>query len=212
MKDRIFAVAHYADAGVLYLLIVLSLISLGIIIERYIRLNQVVKQSQKEMKKIEEALSQVKIDHLEDIDLDKDSLHGKILNYSLEHIKTNGLTGLSETFDSFIQFQQPRLEKSLTFLATVGSNAPYIGLFGTVLGIMKSFYDMSNATDAGQQTVMAGISAALIATAAGLLVAIPNIVAFNYFQKQVKGIIAGITNLKDIVIAYGKMKSVGTNE
>lgn len=206
MKDRIFAIAHFADAGVLYLLIVLSILSLGLIIERAWKLSVIVKQSQREMKKIETAMAEVKIDHLEELELEPESLHGKILNYSLEHIKSNGLKGLPETFDSFIQFQQPRLEKSLTFLATVGSNAPYIGLFGTVLGIMKAFYDMSQASDAGQQTVMAGISAALIATAAGLLVAIPNIVAFNYFQKQVKSIIGGIYNLKDIVIAYGKMR------
>lgn len=206
MKDRIFAVAHYADAGVLYLLIALSLVSLALIVERYIRLNRIVKQSNREMKKIENAMEAVKIDDLEKIPLDPTSLQGKILNYSFEHLKQNGLKGLPETFDTFVQFQQPRLEKSLTFLATVGSNAPYIGLFGTVLGIMKSFYDLSNATDAGQQTVMAGISGALIATAAGLLVAIPNIVAFNYFQKQVKGIISGIQNLKDIVVAYGKMR------
>lgn len=206
MKDRIFAVAHYADAGVLYLLIALCVVSLALIVERYIRLNKIVKQSKREMAKIEDAMAAVKIADLEKIPLDPDSLQGKILNYSFEHMKQNGLKGLPETFDTFIQFQQPRLEKSLTFLATVGSNAPYIGLFGTVLGIMKSFYDMANATDAGQQTVMAGISAALIATAAGLLVAIPNIVAYNYFQKQVKGIIAGIQNCKDIVIAYGKMR------
>lgn len=205
MKDRIFAVAHYADAGVLYLLIALCVVSLVLIVERYIRLNKVVKQSKQEMAKIEEAMSQVKIADLEKIPLDPESLQGKIMQYSFEHMKQNGLKGLPETFDTFIQFQQPRLEKSLTFLATVGSNAPYIGLFGTVLGIMKAFYDMSNATDAGQQTVMAGISAALIATAAGLLVAIPNIVAYNYFQKQVKSIIAGIQNCKDIAIAYGKM-------
>ncbi len=205
MKDRIFAVAHYADAGVLYLLIALCMVSLFIIVERYIRLNKVVKQSKCEMAKIEDAMAQVKIANLEKIPLDPESLQGKIMHYSFEHMKQNGLKGLPETFDTFIQFQQPRLEKSLTFLATVGSNAPYIGLFGTVLGIMKAFYDMSNATDAGQQTVMAGISAALIATAAGLLVAIPNIVAYNYFQKQVKSIIAGIQNCKDIAIAYGKM-------
>ncbi len=71
---------------------------------------------------------------------------------------------------------------------------------------MKSFHDLAHATSAGQQTVMAGISAALIATAAGLMVAIPNIVAYNYFQKQVKAIIGGIESTKDMVVAYAKMK------
>ncbi len=206
MKDRIFAVAHYADAAVLYLLIALTFLSLAIIIERYIRLSKVAKLSSEQRKKLEEAMSSVKINNLEDVKLDPESLEGRVLNYAFEHIKQNGLNGLSETFDSYIKFQKPKLEKSLAFLATVGSNAPYIGLFGTVLGIMKSFHDMAHATNAGQQTVMAGISAALIATAAGLMVAIPNIVAYNYFQKQVAAIIGGIEGTKDMVVAYAKMK------
>lgn len=206
MKDRIFAVAHYADAGVLYLLIALTFLSLAIIFERYVRLNKIAKQSAEQRRKLEEAMAAVKIGDLEDVDLDPLSLEGRVMNYGFEHLKQSGLKGLEETFDTFIKFQQPKLEKSLAFLATVGSNAPYIGLFGTVLGIMKSFHDLAHATSAGQQTVMAGISAALIATAAGLMVAIPNIVAFNYFQKQVKAIIGGIENCKGMLVAYGKMK------
>ena len=92
------------------------------------------------------------------------------------------------------------------FLATVGSNAPYIGLFGTVLGIMKSFNDLAQSAQAGQNSVMAGISAALIATAAGLLVAIPAVLAYNYFQKQVKLIVGNYDSVKDLSIAYSKQK------
>jgi biopolymer transport protein TolQ len=206
MKDRIFAIAHFADQGVLYLLIALTFASLALIVERYMKLNKLAKQSAEQRQKLEEAMSAVKIANLEDVQLDPTSLEGRVMTYGFEHLKQNGLKGLSETFDTFIKFQQPKLEKSLAFLATVGSNAPYIGLFGTVLGIMKSFHDLANSTNAGQQTVMSGISAALIATAAGLLVAIPNIVAFNYFQKQVKAIIGSVESCKDIMIAYGKMK------
>ncbi|MBY0385582.1 MotA/TolQ/ExbB proton channel family protein [bacterium] len=206
MKDRIFAIAHFADQGVLYLLIALTFASLALIVERYMKLNKLAKQSAEQRQKLEEAMSAVKIANLEDVKLDPTSLEGRVMTYGFEHLKQNGLKGLAETFDTFIKFQQPKLEKSLAFLATVGSNAPYIGLFGTVLGIMKSFHDLANSTNAGQQTVMSGISAALIATAAGLLVAIPNIVAFNYFQKQVKAIIGSVESCKDIMIAYGKMK------
>lgn len=206
MKDRIFAIAHFADQGVLYLLIALTFASLALIVERYMRLNKLAKQSAQQREILEEAMSNLKISNLEDVQLDPTSLEGRVMTYGFEHLKQNGLKGLAETFDTFIKFQQPKLEKSLAFLATVGSNAPYIGLFGTVLGIMKSFHDLANSTNAGQQTVMSGISAALIATAAGLLVAIPNIVAFNYFQKQVKAIIGSVESCKDIMIAYGKMK------
>jgi biopolymer transport protein ExbB len=79
-----------------------------------------------------------------------------------------------------------RLERNLAFLATLGSNAPFIGLFGTVLGIIKAFHDLAGSQAGGPSVVMAGISEALVATAVGLMVAIPAVVAFNYFSRGVR--------------------------
>jgi len=208
MKDRIFAIAHYADAGVLYLLIALSVASLVLIVERYLRLSKIARKSAAERALLEATLQTGDSLALTDLSFSRDSLEGEVMNRAMNHLKKNGSKGLAEVFSTFVQMEQPRLERSLTFLATVGSNAPYIGLFGTVLGIMKSFHDLAHASSAGQQTVMAGISTALIATAAGLLVAIPNILAFNYFQRQVKGIVGGLETLKEAVISYAKVKGV----
>jgi biopolymer transport protein ExbB/TolQ len=87
-----------------------------------------------------------------------------------------------------------RLEKNLSFLGTLGANAPFIGLFGTVLGIIRAFEDLAQAglKPGGDQSavVMAGISEALVATAVGLLVAIPAVVAYNVFQRRVKRMLA----------------------
>lgn len=208
MKDRIFSVAHYADAGVLFLLIALSIASLIVIFERYVRLGRIAKSSKKQRDKLEEVLTRGNMSEIDTLQLVEGSLEARLVKRGMTHLKQNGRKGLEESFSTFVQFEQPKVERSLTFLATVGSNAPYIGLFGTVLGIMKSFNDLANATNAGQQTVMVGISAALIATAAGLMVAIPNILAFNYFQKQVKAIIAGLESFKDALIAYAKVKEL----
>jgi biopolymer transport protein ExbB len=79
-----------------------------------------------------------------------------------------------------------RLERNLAFLGTLGANAPFIGLFGTVLGIIKAFHDLAGSQSGGPAIVMAGISEALVATAVGLLVAIPAVVAFNYFNRRVR--------------------------
>jgi biopolymer transport protein ExbB len=68
----------------------------------------------------------------------------------------------------------------------VGSNAPFVGLYGTVGGIIRAFRDLSSSAEAGISSVIAGIAEALVATAVGLLVAIPAVVAFNYLQRQVK--------------------------
>lgn len=78
------------------------------------------------------------------------------------------------------------LEKRLGVLATFGNNAPFIGLFGTVLGIIKAFHDLGNTSDFGVKVVMSGISEALVATAMGLFVAIPSVIAYNYFVRKIK--------------------------
>jgi biopolymer transport protein ExbB len=72
------------------------------------------------------------------------------------------------------------------FLGTLGNNAPFIGLFGTVLGIIKAFHDLAGGQAGGPSVVMAGISEALVATAVGLIVAIPAVVAFNIFSRRVR--------------------------
>ena len=94
-----------------------------------------------------------------------------------------------------------QMERGLSFLATVGSNAPFIGLLGTVLGIMKAFQDLALDTDEGSAAVMSGISEALVATAVGLLVAIPAVVLFNYFRGLVKARLARASSLADQVLA-----------
>lgn len=74
-------------------------------------------------------------------------------------------------------------QKRLTVLATLGNNAPFIGLFGTVLGVIKAFNDLHFKAGAGIKVVMGGISEALVATAMGLLVAIPAVIAYNFFSR-----------------------------
>jgi len=81
--------------------------------------------------------------------------------------------------------EEERLEKNLPFLASVGSTSPYIGLFGTVWGIMHSFRGLANATQATLATVAPGISEALVATAMGLFAAIPAVMAYNRFAARV---------------------------
>lgn len=71
---------------------------------------------------------------------------------------------------------------------------------------MKAFDDLSKAADAGQQTVMAGISSALIATAAGLMVAIPAVLAYNYFQRLVKKVLANLESIQEMALALAKTK------
>ena len=91
---------------------------------------------------------------------------------------------------SALSRERLRLEQRLNFLGTLGNNAPFIGLFGTVLGIIRAFRDLSMDTQGNSSVVMAGISEALVATAVGLFVALPAVMAFNIFMKQVDSILS----------------------
>lgn len=102
------------------------------------------------------------------------------------------------------------MEKYLGVLATIGSVAPFIGLFGTVLGVMRAFRDLALAGSGGAAVVAAGIAEALVATAAGLLVAVPAVAAYNYFIRIVRRSTAelevGIGEALDVLPTSGREK------
>ena len=94
-----------------------------------------------------------------------------------------------------------RLERGLSFLATTGTSAPFIGLFGTVIGIMNAFRDIGLAGSASLAVVAPGIAEALIATAAGLAAAIPAVIAFNYANARLSQL---LERLEDFQLEYSE--------
>ncbi len=112
-----------------------------------------------------------------------------------EHMAAEGLAG------------RQAVELRLLILGTLGNNAPFIGLFGTVLGVIKAFHDLAQNSDAGPEAVMQGLSQALIATAVGLFVAIPCVMAYNYFQKRVKDLFAGAESMNRLLLARLKVRA-----
>jgi len=104
-----------------------------------------------------------------------------------EAIELSGIENVERSLRRASLSETTELEKSISFLATTGSTAPFIGLFGTVWGIMHAFVGLSGeSADLGIQTVAAPIAEALIATAVGLLAAIPSVMAYNYFNQKIK--------------------------
>ena len=123
----------------------------------------------------------------------------RILRTALTH-SHSGPEGVEDLLVASSLEQRARLEKRLLILGTLGNNAPFVGLFGTVLGVIKAFHDLSAAT-AGPDVVMQGLSEALIATAVGLFVAIPCVVGYNYFQKKVRDLLSGTESLGRFIMA-----------
>ena len=97
-----------------------------------------------------------------------------------------------------------RHEKRLAFLGTLGNNAPFVGLFGTVLGIIRAFHDLAANTGAGTQAVMSGIAEALVATGVGLLVALPAVATYNAFIRRVETLMSESEATAHTILAHLK--------
>lgn len=98
------------------------------------------------------------------------------------------MQGVQRSMRIAVTREESRLERHLPFLATVGSTSPYVGLFGTVWGIMNSFRSLANMTQATLASVAPGISEALVATAMGLFAAIPAVIGYNRFSARVEAL------------------------
>ncbi len=123
-----------------------------------------------------------------------------------------GAKAADEAMSGAAALQRLKLERGLAYLGTLGNNAPFIGLFGTVIGVVQAFEALGDqkvveaAAEAAQmsapQEVMAAIAEALVATAVGLAVAIPAVAMYNVFQRQARGILANTDALSRVLIAH----------
>jgi biopolymer transport protein ExbB len=119
-----------------------------------------------------------------------------------------GVDAVAEAMASRKSKERVRLERNLAFLGTLGNNTPFIGLFGTVLGILKAFHDLNTNPTGGMGVIMSSLSEALVATAVGLLVAIPAVVGFNIFNRRVRATIANVDALAHLVLGALKGESL----
>ena len=203
--EKLFLVAQSGIAPILWLLIILSIISVSIILERALSLKSILKSSEDFRSQIEDVLGRDQLDQLDKLESRSGSLERKALDSALRYLKKGEDCGFDEIFKFHVLQEKPKLERGLNFLATIGSNAPFIGLLGTVLGIMKAFKDLgATATVGNPSLVMNGIAEALVATAVGLFVAIPAVIAFNIFSKKVKIILNNLDSVRQIGLAYFK--------
>lgn len=206
--DTLFKIAEASAHSILYLMGVLSVVSVAIMIERYFALRKVSNDSTNIAIGFRSVIETQNINQITELSEGDKSLEGRALGYGLGYVKKHGPSGLDELFDSFKAIEKPGLEKNLNILGTIASNAPYVGLLGTVMGIMKAFNDLANSPGQGNEVVMAGIAHALVSTAIGLAVAIPAVVAFNYFQKKVSFVLSNIDAARDLCLVYTKSRKV----
>ena len=133
------------------------------------------------------------------------SMEAQVVRICLQHA-ADGPNAVEDHKAAAIETERLRYEKRLAFLGTLGNNAPFVGLFGTVLGIIRAFHDLAGSALQGQgtQAVMTGIAEALVATGVGLLVALPSVAMYNIFVRHVETTVAAAEAASREVIAYIK--------
>ncbi|TGN17294.1 MotA/TolQ/ExbB proton channel family protein [Leptospira idonii] len=135
-----------------------------------------------------------------------ESIYSRFVNFALRQLSL-GKKGLDESLEGQILSEKLLLERRLPILNTLGNNAPFIGLLGTVLGVIKAFHGLGTLGSSGAEVVMRSISTALLATAAGLAVAIPVVMANNYFSRKAKVILQNLEILKKEFLSFQINKS-----
>lgn len=196
---------------VLWLLVVLSVLSVYVMIERLLFFRSVAGADAQIRRTLLSNLAEGDLDAAAKTVKDASGPGGRMVREMLPHAG-RGSEALDAAMNAIRPEERVRLGRNLSFLGTLGANAPFIGLFGTVLGIIKAFNDLAESgLKPGGETsteVMAGISEALVATAIGLLVAIPAVVAYNIFQRRVKRLLGEAESLANTARALlGPTKS-----
>ncbi|MBR4591878.1 MAG: MotA/TolQ/ExbB proton channel family protein [Elusimicrobiaceae bacterium] len=177
-----------AGGPVLILLILLSIYSISVILERFFKLRSAISLSRKLISYCQHPLRSENYQKVEDAcrkEMVKNTPAAHLLA-QLVAARNRPSAELEKLADNIIEWETSKLQRRLTVLGTLGSITPFIGLFGTVIGVMHAFKDLSANTAAagGASVVAAGIAEALVNTAAGLFVAIPAVIAYNYFLSK----------------------------
>jgi biopolymer transport protein ExbB/TolQ len=176
---------------IISLLLACSVISAAIILERWASLNRAYFDRDKLLNKLQKFLEDNRIEQAIDYCEGIRKPIGKVLMELLESIRQNRTAG-RERFERLanrlIRVESMQLGRYLTFLGTIGSITPFVGLFGTVVGIIHAFKAISENAGGGPGVVAAGIAEALFVTALGLFVAIPAVVAYNMYTRKIERI------------------------
>jgi len=203
--ERLMKLALLGSEWVLYLLLVLSVLSFSTMVERAVYFFRRRVDVDALRSRIVDSLDAHKLEELEQT-LERDrSVQARIVRVALRWLD-RGADALSDAVQSELARVRTELERGSNLLGTLGNNAPFVGLFGTVLGVIIAFAalgDSGGNTDA-MGGVMAGIAEALVATGVGLFVALPAVVAYNLIQKKIGDIETDAQALVTLISAYAK--------
>jgi biopolymer transport protein ExbB/biopolymer transport protein TolQ len=203
--ERLMKVALLGSEWVLYLLLFLSVVSISTMLERFLYFRRHRDDLGRLRRELAQKLSDDQVEEAAAL-LDKSpAIEARVAREALRWLP-GGPGSMGDAVESELGRLKKELERGSNLLGTLGNNAPFVGLLGTVLGVIIAFNALGTA---GQNTsqmggVMAGIAEALIATGVGLFVALPAVIGYNVIQKRVGDIEAEALSLAKLVTAYAK--------
>ena len=199
LSQKLLLLTNLGAEWVLWLLIALSVASVGVILERAAFF---IARRPRSPDDVARRLLAGDLSGAAAAVEGRSGMEADVVRAAVTHA-AKGADAVREVISGTIERSRVEYERNLGFLGTLGNNAPFIGLFGTVLGIIRAFIDLAkNPGAAGTGTVMAGISEALVATAVGLFVALPAVIFYNLFQRGLRRTAQRATALGHAAVAH----------
>ncbi|TGK01893.1 MotA/TolQ/ExbB proton channel family protein [Leptospira langatensis] len=183
---------EYGESAVFVIMIIASILAIAVVVERAIVFTKNTKDSKSLLSEIIETVRKGELSEAHKFtETHPENVYARFAGFSAEHSK-KGKESLGELMEGKAIGERVEFETRLSILNTLGNNAPFIGLLGTVFGVINAFYRLGTLGNTGADVVMRTISTALLATAVGLAVAIPVVMANNYFTRKLKIIQANL--------------------
>lgn len=209
--ERLMRVALLGSEWVLYMLLLLSVVSFSTMFERWLYFRKRRDDLELLRANVRKKLDADDLEGVDQVLAKSPSVEARIAREAWRWLP-GGAEAMGDAVESELALAKKELERGTNLLGTLGNNAPFVGLFGTVLGVIIAFHALGQAGgNSGQMGgVMAGIAEALVATGVGLFVAIPAVIAFNVLQKRIGEIESGALSLTKLLTAYVKWVETGT--
>ena len=195
LVERLLRIALLGSSWVMYLLLFLSVFSIAAMIERVVFFRKNRGDVDALSDRLAALLQDDDVDGAEKLLAHSRSIEAQVLLGAL-HWFRGGAKAFSDAVESQLGKKKKQLERGMGYLGTLGSNAPFIGLLGTVIGVIEAFHQLGDSQNkAAMGNVMAGIAEALVATGVGLFVAIPAVVAYNVLQQRIGTVESNIASV-----------------
>jgi biopolymer transport protein ExbB/biopolymer transport protein TolQ len=210
LVQKLLSIAQVGGQAVLYILLALSVLSIGVIIERWWYFRKRRIDATAVGRKLVEFLRKGEEDEARAYLKKLPGVEAEVLEEALSWY-ADGYEAVEQVIAGGVKERRKGYESGLLFLGTLGNNSPFIGLFGTVLGIVTAFRELAGAAGntQGMNNVMGGIAEALVATAVGILVALPAVIAYNVFTKKTQDLEENVQSIGSLVLAQMKSHKDG---